>query len=63
VVAHLAETPALAMNPVVDLDDDTVKRYPPFVETMTCGFRIPLVFDVRSEGKELSWDLDLPPCG
>lgn len=51
------------MNPVVDLDDDTVKRYPPFVETMTCGFRIPLVFDVRSEGKELSWDLDLPPCG
>lgn len=59
----LREMPALSMNPLVDSDDDTVKRCPPFVDAMTYGFLIPLVCDVRCEGEELSWDLDLPPCG
>jgi len=51
------------MNPLVDWDDDTVKRCPPFVESMTYGFLIPLVCDVRCEDEELSWDQGVPPCG
>ena len=59
----LREMPALAMNPLVASHDDTAKRCPPFVDAMTYGFLIPLVCDARCEGEELSWDLDLPPCG
>jgi hypothetical protein len=39
----------------------TVKRCPPFIDAMTCGFLIPLASDVRITNGELSWDMAIPP--
>ena len=38
--------PAQAYSALVGGEDDTVKRCPPFIDAMTCGFLIPLVCDV-----------------
>src|SRR4051812_28912888 len=59
--AWLREMPQQAFNPVADADDDTVKRCPPFLDAMTCGFLIPLICDVTVENGRFTWDLDLPP--
>ena len=56
----LKAMPGQAWSAVVQGEDDTVKRCPPFVDAMTQGFLIPLVCDVRVEDGEFSWDLDLP---
>lgn len=53
--------PAQAFSAVVSADDDTVKRCPPFIDAMTCGFLIPLICDLTVENGEFSWDNDLPP--
>lgn len=44
-------------------EDDTVKRCPPFLDAMTCGFTMPLMCDVTVENGEFRWDWDLPPGG
>jgi hypothetical protein len=44
-------------------DDDTVKRCPPFIDAMTCGYLIPLFCDVTVEDGEFVWDDDLPVGG
>jgi hypothetical protein len=59
----LKAMPASAFNAVVGGEDDTVKRCPPFVDAMTCGFLIPLICDVTVENGEFTWDNDLPPGG
>jgi hypothetical protein len=59
----LKAMPQQAFNPVASADDDTVKRCPPFIDAMTCGFLIPLICDVRVENGEFTWDDDLPPGG
>ena len=41
-------------------ENDTVKRCPPFIDTMTCGFRMPLMCDLRVQDGEFSCDIDLP---
>lgn len=61
--AWVREMPAVTMNPIVDAEDDTVKRCPPFIDAMTRGFLIPLVCDLTCDAGEFSWSLDLPPCG
>jgi hypothetical protein len=53
--------PAQAFSAVVSGDDDTVKRCPPFIDAMTCGFLIPLICDLRIDNGEFIWDDDLPP--
>jgi hypothetical protein len=53
--------PAQAFSPLAGADDDTVKRCPPFIDAMTCGFLMPLICDVRVENGAFSWDDDLPP--
>lgn len=53
--------PAEAFNAVVNAPDDTVKRCPPFVDAMTCGFLIRLMCDLVVEDGAFSWDLDIPP--
>jgi len=58
----LKAMPAQAYSAVVQGEDDTVKRCPPFVDAMTNGFLIPLTCDVRVEAGEFSWDEDLPAC-
>jgi hypothetical protein len=40
--------------------DDTVKRCPPFVDAMTCGFLMPLICDLKVENGAFSWEGGLP---
>jgi hypothetical protein len=40
--------------------EETVKRCPPFIDAMTCGFLIPLICDVKVDKGEFTWDADLP---
>jgi hypothetical protein len=55
--------PATAFNAVLAQEDNTVKRCPPFIDAMTCGFLIPLICDVKVENGEFTWDFDPPPGG
>jgi hypothetical protein len=57
----LKTMPAQAFCASLGGEDDTVKRCPPFIDAMTCGFLIPLICDVRVENGEFTWDMDLPP--
>jgi hypothetical protein len=59
----LKAMPTQAFNVVNQRDDDTVKRCPPFVDAMTCGFLIPLICDLKIENGEISWDNDIEPGG
>lgn len=52
--------PQKAFNALAHADEQTVKRCPPFIDAMTCGFLIPLVCDLKVENGEFSWDFDLP---
>jgi len=55
--------PALAFNAVLSTEFETVKRCPPFIDAMTCGFLIPLICDLKVENGEFTWDNDAPPGG
>jgi hypothetical protein len=52
--------PQRAFSGLVAGEDDTVKRCPPFVDAMTCGFLMPLICDLRVENGEFTWEVDLP---
>jgi hypothetical protein len=56
----LRAMPAQAFSAVVAGDDDTVKRCPPFIDAMTCGFLIPLICDLTIEDGEFTWEHELP---
>jgi hypothetical protein len=56
----LRSMPAEAYSPVLCGDDDTVKRCPPFVDAMGCGFVIGLICDLRVENGQFTWDEELP---
>ena len=53
--------PAKAFNKVLQRDDQTVKRCPPFVDAMTYGFFILLPCDLKFEDGQFSWEFDVPP--
>jgi len=55
--------PPQAFNEVNYRVGDTVKRCPPFIDAMTCGFLMPLICDLKVENGEFTWDNDLPPGG
>jgi len=55
--------PGLAFNAVLSTEFETVKRCPPFIDAMTCGFLIPLICDVKVENGEFTWDNNPPPGG
>jgi hypothetical protein len=55
--------PQKAFNPIAQEESQTVKRCPPFIDAMTCGFLIPLLCDLKIENGEFSWDADLPTGG
>ena len=59
----LKAMPPQAFNAINCRDGDTVKRCPPFIDAMTCGFLIPLICDVKVENGEFTWDNELPPGG
>jgi hypothetical protein len=59
----LKAMPTKAFNSINMRDEDTVKRCPPFVDAMTCGFLIPLICDLKIENGEMTWDNSIPPGG
>jgi hypothetical protein len=52
--------PIRAFSEIAQLDLLTVKKCPPFIDAMTCGFLIPLATDVRVDDGEFSWDHEVP---
>ena len=61
--AWLKAMPTQAFSAMNGREENTVKRCPPFVDAMTCGFLIPLMCDLRVENGEPTWDNDIPPGG
>ena len=45
----LKAMPTQAYNAFNMREEDTIKRCPPFVDAMTCGFLMPLICDLRIE--------------
>ena len=52
--------PQTAMSEVLQSEQRTVKKCPPFLDAMTYGFLIPLITDVRVENGRFSWERDIP---
>jgi hypothetical protein len=52
--------PAKAFSNLLQAEQMTVKKCPPFIDAMTFGFLIPLVTDLRIENETFTWDLDFP---
>ena len=59
----LKTMPTQAFNAINMRSENTIKRCPPFVDAMTCGFLIPLICDLRIKDGEITWDNDIPPGG
>lgn len=59
----LKSMPATAFSAINQRDEETVKRCPPFIDAMTCGFLLPLFCDIRIENGEIAWDNEIPPGG
>jgi hypothetical protein len=52
--------PAKAFSDVVQAEQMTVKKCPPFIDAMTFGFLVPLATDLTVEDGVFSWQLDFP---
>lgn len=52
--------PQRAFSDVLQMEQMTVKKCPPFIDAMTYGFLIPLVTDLHVESGLFTWDLDIP---
>jgi hypothetical protein len=52
--------PQKAFNAVLQNDQMTVKKCPPFIDAMTSGFLMPLAADLKVENGEFSWDREVP---
>ena len=52
--------PASAFSSLLQTEQLTVKKCPPFIDAMTHGFLIPLVTDLKIEDGVFSWDFELP---
>src|SRR5215471_3816439 len=48
--------PQKAFSTVLQTEQMTVKKCPPFIDAMTYGFLIPLIADIRVEDGMLTWD-------
>jgi hypothetical protein len=59
----LKAMPAKAYSTINLRDEETVKRCPPFVDAITCGFLLPLMCDLRIDNGEITWDNEIPPGG
>jgi hypothetical protein len=55
--------PHKAFSAVLQREEMTVKKCPPFIDAMTCGFLIPLIADLHVADGMLSWDRDVPSGG
>jgi hypothetical protein len=52
--------PAKSFSDMVQAEQMTVKKCPPFIDAMTYGFLIPLVTDLTVEDGVFTWQLDFP---
>jgi len=52
--------PGSAFSHVLQSEQLTIKKCPPFIDAMTCGFLIPLVTDIKVEDGAFAWDFELP---
>lgn len=52
--------PANAFSDVMQTEQMTVKKCPPFIDAMTFGFLIPLVTDLHVDNETFTWNLDFP---
>jgi len=52
--------PTKAFSAVLQVEQHTLKKCPPFVDAMTYGFLIPLAADLRVENGTFAWDRDAP---
>jgi hypothetical protein len=55
--------PARAFSGVLQTEQMTVKKCPPFIDAMTYGYLMPLVADLRVERGAFSWDRNVPAGG
>ena len=55
--------PQKVVSPLLREAQLTVKKCPPFIDAMTCGFLIPLVTDVKVDDGVLSWAREVPGGG
>lgn len=52
--------PHKAAHSISGEDIETVKKCPPFIDAMTCGFLIPLAADLEVRDGEFTWNFELP---
>jgi len=52
--------PQRAFSTTLQAEHSTVKKCPPFIDAMTCGFLMPLIADLRVENGTFAWDRDVP---
>ena len=52
--------PQKAYSSLLQREELTVKKCPPFIDAMVYGFLIPLIADVRVENGTFTWDRDVP---
>jgi hypothetical protein len=52
--------PQKTFNPVLQNEQMTLKRCPPFIDAMTTGFLMGLAADLKVENGEFSWDREVP---
>jgi hypothetical protein len=52
--------PQKAYSTILQREELTVKKCPPFIDAMVYGFLIPLIADVRVENGTFTWDRDVP---
>jgi hypothetical protein len=54
------DMPHSVTNAAFGSEQFTVKKCPPFIDAMTCGFLMPLVADLRIEDGAVAWDRNVP---
>ncbi len=52
--------PQTAASALMGEKTQTVKKCPPFIDAMTCGFLIPLPIDLEVKDGEFTWHFDVP---
>jgi len=52
--------PSRTINTTTGVEDQTVKKCPPFIDAMTYGFLIPLAVDLKVLDGEFDWDFEVP---
>jgi hypothetical protein len=52
--------PQKALSSILASEVHNVKKCPPFIDAMTCGFLIPLAIDLTVQDGEFTWNFEVP---